>query len=476
MKVLFINPFIPLERSYGRYARFGAILPPYGMACIASYARARGVEARIIDANRHAMSVAEVVKAACSWQPDLIGLYATTLGSPEALSLARALRPAVPHAKLILGGPHAIGNAEKLLDDEPTFDFVCAGEGELAVIGLLRALESGRTEFNDIPGLCWRNGTEAVRNAISEVINLDDVPSPAREIGDLKGYHQKIFSFCRTPFAVMQTSRGCPYNCIFCSSPMHRKTVHGGKIRYHSLAWIEAELDYLVREQGASEVYFLDDTFNITEKRVVEICELILRRFPGLMWSCNFEVNVASREMLSLMQRAGCWSIMIGVESGSQKILDAIQKGITIEQVLKVSDWCYELGLMGRASFILGHPGETRETMRQTIALARRVRLPFVTFSLMTPLPGSRLQTIADRFGEVRQTDDGAAFSRASFIPFGLTAAELEAAQIQAHRSVFLSPRRNFRLMRYLFRRENREVALSTVQRVAASFFEGDGH
>jgi radical SAM superfamily enzyme YgiQ (UPF0313 family) len=466
VKVLLINPYIPLEKFYGKYARFGAVLPPYGMACVASFLRKHGVDVTLIDANRSQTPAAEVARIASGIAPGIVGLYATTLGYTEAQELVRALKGALPAAtRYILGGPHAIGERGDVLRKNPDFDFSCLGEGEICMQRLIEALSEPTTDLTAVSGLAWRRDGIVVKNAITEILNIDDVPAPFEEFETFAGYHQKIFAYRQTPFALVQTVRGCPFKCVFCSSPNYLTDIQGGRLRFHSMQWLERQLDYLVYQRGVREVYFVDDTFNCKKSRVFEICTLIERKYPGLIWSCNFEVKISSREMLAAMQRAGCWSIMIGAESGNQEILKLIQKKISVEQIVQVSDWCHELGLMGRASFILGHPGETPETIAQTIALARRVRLPFVTFSLMTPFAGTRMFEIAGDYGTWNYESENTTLSKISFVPFGISGELLAKTYRQAYRKVYGDLKRNLMLLGYLRRWANWDFLLRTLFR-----------
>lgn len=466
IKTVLVAPYVPMKKFYGaKYEKYGAVLPPYGLACIASYMEKCGFAAHVLDANRLKLSAPQAAAKVQELGGDIVGIYSTTLGISEALELASAVRQLCPKAKIALGGPHAISMKGQILRASGALDFSCWGEGELAMAGLAGALAEGNDNLDHIDGLCWRRGKDIVENPINRIIKLDDIPSPSSRLGSLAGYRQKIFSYLRTPFAVLQTSRGCPYQCVFCSSPNYLQSIQGGRIRTHGIGWIDEQLDYLVNRQGAREIYFLDDTFNLNANKVSGICELISRKYPDLVWSCNFEVSSASFEMLRQMRDAGCWSIMIGVESGSPDILKTINKDITVDQVVSVSDWCHELGLMGRASFIIGHPGETADTIRETISLAKRIRVPFVSFSLMTPLPGSDFFKVANKYGDWKYDTDTCSLSTASFAPFGLTRETLQNLQADAHRQVYFNIHKNIALTRYLGRKVNREFFSHAVKR-----------
>ena len=463
MKTLLINPYIPMSQVYGKYKKLGAVLPPLGLAYIAAYLKKYGFHAEMMDANHRKMATSEVLPHVSRTEFDLVGIYATTLGYNCAVELGEAIKKENPNVKLILGGPHAIGEKGKILEQSPIFDFVCWGEGELLMVELVKKLKNGDEEYSDIGALAWRNGDNIVVNPVKDVVPLDDLPSPFREFSDFSGYRQKVFSSHRSEFFNFQTTRGCPFQCIFCSSPRHLQEIQGKKLRYHSIDWIERELDFLVYEKGIREIYFVDDTFNIKKSRVKEICELIKRKYPQLIWSCNIEVAITSKEHLTLMQDAGCWSIMIGAESGSQPILDLIKKGITVEQMKNVSDWCYEIGLMGRASFILGHPGETKETLNETIELAKSLMLPFISFVYMTPTPGTEMADIATKYGDWDNDTKNSSYVSACYVPFGLTREYLEEQHKAAFRKVYFCVKKNLKLLTYLYKRSNRSFVYHTL-------------
>ncbi len=463
MKTLLINPYIPMGQIYGKYKKLGAVLPPLGLAYIAGHLKKNGFDAEMMDANHRKMTTSEVLPYILQNDFGLIGLYATTLGYNCAIELGSAIKKENPNVKLILGGPHAIGEKGNILEQSDVFDFVCWGEGELLMVELLQTLASGSKDYSDIGALVWRNGDEIVVNPVQDVIALDDLPSPFREFSNFNGYRQKIFSYQRPSFFNFQTSRGCPFHCIFCSSPRQLQEIQGKKMRYHSIEWIERELDFLVYEKGIREIYFVDDTFNVKKSRVVEICKLIKRKYPQLIWSCNIEVAITSKDLLIQMQDAGCWSVMIGAESGSQKILDLLKKGITVEQVRDVSNWCYEIGLMGRASFILGHPGETKETLNETIELAKTLMLPFINFVFMTPTPGTEMADIATQYGDWDDDTKNSSYVSACYVPFGLTRAYLEMQHKMAFRKVYFCLKKNLRMLTYLYKPNNRSFVYRTI-------------
>jgi radical SAM superfamily enzyme YgiQ (UPF0313 family) len=182
----------------------------------------------------------------------------------------------------------------------------------------------------------------------------------------------------------MITSRGCPYRCTFCSA----KSFSGAKYRYRSADNVIDEVKEVVG-MGFKDVHFFDDTFTIHKQRVLDICHGI--ESLNISWRCLSRVDTVDREMLKTMYDSGCYQIQFGVESGSQKMLDKMKKNVSVKQAKRVFKWCDEIGIETVAFFVLGYPGETRETISKTLSLVKEIKPDFVTFNLFTPLPGSEI-------------------------------------------------------------------------------------
>ena len=235
-----------------------------------------------------------------------------------------------------------------------------------------------------IQGLVWRDGHEIVVNPNRPFIhNLDDLPLPCHGLLPLEKYRAPLV---RGSYAFVVTSRGCPGNCRFCI----KHVSYGRSVRFRSPENILAELE-LLAELGVQSVHMYADLFTVSREQVVGLCELILERGLRLRWTCNSRVDFVDPEMLRMMSQAGCWMISWGIESGSAEVLRRARKGITLEQVERALYSAHEAGIRNWGYFIIGLPGETEETIRETIRFSKRLPLDLALFHIAAPYPGSPL-------------------------------------------------------------------------------------
>lgn len=454
LKVLLVHPHVPMELQYGtRYQWAGAVLPPLGILYIAGVLEREGYAVGVLDANARQFDPAAVLREVQSFGADVVGLTGTTLSFGENIAIAGLLKAWRPELPVVLGGVHAQGTPESCLE-YPCFDTIIPGEGEYTMLAYVRALEAGG-DLSQVPGLWLRDSAGKPFSTGSGVLveNLDDLPFPARHLlHSMEEYHQKTFGYRVSPHTTMFTQRGCPFRCVFCSSSKQFRDVFDKKIRSHSVDYVRDEIRQLRDNWGIREIYFADDTFNVNKKRVHALCDMFQREFPDLLWSCNFEANICDEELLRHMQAAGCWLIQMGVETGNAKIMEAIQKGITLEQVRFATEMAAGIGLAIKTSFILGNPGETRETIEDTITFAKSLPVHYITFGMMAPLPGTYFWKTADEYGVFNKTAfDKFSMSSASFVPHGLSAGYLAEKQRQAHKQVYFRfdmMKRHLRLIR----------------------------
>jgi radical SAM superfamily enzyme YgiQ (UPF0313 family) len=276
------------------------------------------------------------------------------------------------------------------------------------------------------------------------VDNLDTMPFPARHMYPPPGkYKPSILAYKRLPATGIITSRGCAHKCVFC---------HSGKghfrLRFHSAEFVLEEMKQLKTDFGINELVVFDDTFLINESRAMSICEKMIQENLDLSWSCNARVNNLNRELLKLMRRAGCWLLQLGVESGNQDILKTIRKGITLKQVERACKLAYEEGFEVKAYFILGHPGETVDTLNDTIRFMSRLPIHYASINYMTPLPGTQLWDTAEEYGTIDKEN----FQKINylsdspaFIPDGLNEEMLVNKFREAYLKFYLNPKTVFR-------------------------------
>lgn len=437
---------MPLEAVYGRQsAQFGAVLPPLGLFYLASALRGTEHEAHLLDANALRLGpdavAARVVELGC----DCLGITVTSLAYPYAMEVARAVKTRAPGVKLLLGGPHAQGDhAAILADTSNIFDYVCYGEGEYALASLLDYL-SGAFGEESLRGWVFLRDGRTVKTPEAEIpLDLDVFGHPSDLLPPewVNLYQEKLFAYKRLPMFSLMSSRGCPFKCTFCSTPRRFRDVYKGRLRFHSVDWLLQEMETLAERFGVHEVNLVDDTFNVSRERVLEFCRRKVAAGLKTAWACNFEANIADREMLAAMKEAGCWSIMVGAESGADEMLEFIKKGVTSEQLLQVARWANEVGIASRYSFILGLPTETKATLEKTMALIERSDIHFPYFQLYVPLPGTEMYENLSEYGTILEKDarDRSAGS-VNYLPHGLTEEYLQEFFNKAFKRAYLRPR-----------------------------------
>ncbi|MDY6954945.1 MAG: radical SAM protein, partial [Thermodesulfobacteriota bacterium] len=318
-------------------------------------------------------------------KPDIIGfsvLNANRWGAIEIAQIAKELNPKV---KIVFGGVAATFLWKHFLTHFPQVDFVVIGEGEYAFLRLAKAVGKGHHKrLKDIAGIAFRRGSQVVKTkAAKPVGNLDALPIPAR--------------YFRYEHVV--SSRGCPGKCTFCGSPK----LWGNRTRLRSAEHFVTELELLYR-QGVRFFYFSDDTFTINQKRVIDICKMIIKKGLKIVWVAISRADLVNATILYWMRKAGCAQISYGVESGSEKIRGLLNKRLKREDIIKAFSLTYRFGILARAYFIYGSPEETWETIEETIALIKEIR-PFVcVFYILEIYPGTMLYSDLQKGRHV--TDD----------------------------------------------------------------------
>ncbi|NQE05798.1 Ribosomal protein S12 methylthiotransferase RimO [ANME-1 cluster archaeon GoMg1] len=372
--MILINP--PLDTKYPQ--------PPLGLASLAAVLERNGYNVEILDANALQLSEKDVVKKA--WSEDIIGITAMTPTINSAIRIARGIKQNNPESTIIFGGPHATILAEDILNNVPEIDIIVRGEGEETIVELCNALENNNS-IENICGISYRDDN-AIKNTPSRphIMDLDSLPFLAYHLLPLGKYKLHPPHGREYPFMAMLTSRGCPFKCIFCS-----KSVFGSTYRGQSPERIVDEIVYLKERFGIKEIAFYDDVLTLKQKRVMRLVKEFEERNLDIPWTCEARVNLVTEELLRAMKKAGCYMIAYGIESGNQMILNNLRKNITIEQIKSAIVATYKAGIQSVGYFMFGSPGETPETIRQTIDFARSLELDFAQFSVTIPFPGTDL-------------------------------------------------------------------------------------
>ena len=374
MKVALVNP-----AQVTRYPQ-----TPMGLALIAAVLEKEGHQVTVVDANVLRLQPEGVVYRVTD--ADVVGLTAMTPTVNTAASIAHYIKQTNPNSTVILGGAHAILLPEETLATIPEVDVIVRGEGEETIIDLLRALEH-KQPLSKIQGISYRQDGKVIStDARSAIVDLDSLPFLAYHLLPMRGYRPHPPHGRALPFAAIITSRGCPYRCSYCSKP-----VFGDNYRGQSSKRVVDEIAYHKRKFGIKEFAFYDDVFTLDKQRAYAIADEIIERGLKIDWTCETRVNLVDKELLRYLKQAGCYSIAYGIESGSQEIVNTLNKDITLEQAEEAVSLSREVGLQTIGYFMIGSPGESPETIRQTIQFAKNLKLDFAQFSITIPLPGAKL-------------------------------------------------------------------------------------
>lgn len=380
MKVLFVNP----PQTASKYKFMGVIAPPLGIAYMAGVLQENNIDVEILDASAEDMDFKDVEKELLKRKPNLVALTALTPTIGRALETAQVVKETLPDSIVVMGGYHPTFNFIETLEDE-NVDIVIRGEGEYIMLNLVQALEN-QSSLHDVKGIVFedKNSKEIVVNPEAPLIqDLDELPFPALNLLPMKKYRLLDMD---THMTTMITTRGCPMQCSFCSSA----AMHGKKIRERSVENIVDEIEYLKTNYDIDTIAFMDDTFTLKKRKVMAICDEILKRNIEIMWGCTSRVDTLDEKLLKKMKEAGCITIFIGVESADQQQLDNMCKNTTIAKIENAFKIAHKLKIRTIASVALGMPGDTKEIMNKTVKFVHKLKPNYAIYSLATPYPGTR--------------------------------------------------------------------------------------
>lgn len=425
MKILLLHP--PSRDGKNE----DVVVPPLGLAYLAATLEREGHGVRILDAFALRMKWEEFAEAVKKEKADLIGIGGMT---PTIDTTLRAAKICRPHTRtLVTGGPHFSVYGQEFFRDCPEMDFGILGEGERSFAALVRKLEKGQDPW-DVPGLVGPGNASPPEKFIQA---WDELPFPARHLLPNGSYRYALWPGKKV--TTMITSRGCPYRCIFCD-----KSVFGSRWRARSAVNVLDEMEQVVKEMGIRSVIIYDDLFTLDPQRVQEICQGILERGLKFEWKCEGRVDRVDEEMLAWMKKAGCVLIAYGVESGTQKGLDYLRKGTTLEQARRAFALTHKAGIRPMAYFILGIPVETFAESLQTIEFAKELNPDYAQFSILSPYRGTDLYEEAKRRGWYREVEANNPFDkdqkRPALLSENWSDESLREILRRAHRTFYFRP------------------------------------
>ena len=437
--VYLINPFITSAERYGRdIGDIGGHQMPLGIYYLAAYLLKNGEKVQVVDCEVFNLTHEDILKTLKESDAKIIGITSTTVSFNRARSLAEMIRRERSDVKIVIGGPHMTAMPEATMQSG-IFDYGIIHEGEIPFSKLVKFLIHKEGEFKDIPNLYYLDGQNLLHNPPREYIqNLDSLPHPARQLcPNISVYKPPLGAFRREPVMNIITSRGCPHRCIFCD-----KNTYGRIARFSSAEYVVREIRELMQEFGAKEIAFLDDTFVLDRKRLYAIFELLKHENINFPWTCMTRVDHLDYDILKFMKDNGCWQIRFGIESGNQEVLNFIKKGITLDQVREVTEWCKRLKIRTTGFFMIGHHIDTPQTVQQTIEFALSLPLTDVVATLNTPMPGTESYDKAQQYGYFYKEDLSLLnYWHPVFVPKGLTAEFMLQKQKELYRRFYLRPR-----------------------------------
>ncbi|MEM2968486.1 MAG: radical SAM protein [Candidatus Bathyarchaeia archaeon] len=362
-------------------------LPPLGLSYVAAALEKAGFKVEMLDnylLRKPINEVAELVKHA---NPEIVGMTCSSASYPRCVETAKAIKEALPSCIIVVGGWHPSYVPDSMLQ-HPEIDYVVMGEGERAMVELAACLTKGdEAAAKQVAGVAYRHSGKIVQTPQKFITNLDELPFPARHLLPMHLYEKEIPYLKAKPFTTMNIVRGCPFNCVYCET----RRLWGQTCRAFSPPRVVDEIVHLTEKYGIRGIYFVGDNFTINKKRTMELCELIKKSQLDIEWVCDTRADMISRELLQAMKEAGCRTIWFGVESGSPRILEKINKGITKEQTAQAFKLCREAGIQIASSFIMGIPGETLEDIELTYKFAKKLDPDWAQFNVYIAVPGSGL-------------------------------------------------------------------------------------
>ena len=362
----------------------GLLREPIGLYYLASVLNANRISANIIDFNIELPTRSGFHKYIKNIAPKIIGITAYTFNFSVADEIIKEIKRFDSRIITVMGGVHASALPENILKDNPALDFIVVGEGEYTFLELCRKILDGE-DVENIKGIALRVGKKIVVNPPRELImDLDSLPVPDRE----------LLPFQKYPVAAVQTSRGCPYDCIGCNI----NRFYGKKIRLRNPKKVVDECAILVKKYKREKIFFFGDNFTFKSDWVEVFCDEILRRGLKFIWGCETRIDNVSLQLLRKMRMAGCIEIQYGIEYGDEAILRNLGKNISIESIINAVEWAKKAGMLVGAFFIFNVPGEDRDTIEKTFQLIKRIQPVTIEINLLTPYPGTSIWEDPDRF------------------------------------------------------------------------------
>ncbi len=389
MKILLINPFGWQKDSIN-----------LGISTLAGVLKENQFDVKIIDLTNNPSPIDKTVDKIIDYAPQIIGFSSKTSTVKECYKLANEIRKSY-QAIHVLGGPHATLFPSEAFDENHDIDYVFTGEAEWTLLEFCNRIKNNQP-VNDVIGLVYKQDNQVVLKKRELIKNLEEIPYPNLDVIE-------NFSWNNFRYPIL-TSRGCPYDCIYCSVPV----INGKKFRTRSPKHVVDELEFVKNKYNITNFEILDDTFTQNKRRAKDICHELINRNINLSWYCHngIRADKVDDELAELMFKAGCFSVALGIESGDETVFNSIKKGETLEEVTKGVKTLQKAGIKTVGYFILGLPDETPESFEKTLEYQQSLNLDGFTFGVLSPYKGTEVYDILEERGvEIDDLRDTSHFS-----------------------------------------------------------------
>ncbi len=420
------------------------VWPPLSLALIASLLEKGGWDVQLLDCGVEGIDSYGLKRKMTEFKADFVVFTTATPTIDSDLSVTRLAKEVCPNAKIACFGIQVTVFPDEAFHLTEGLDYIVRGEPEFTFRELAEALK-GKGSISSILGVSYQGNGGIVHNPDRGFPDkLDELPFPAWHL--INPIHYRL-PFSGRPFLLITPARGCPYQCIFCAA----MTYYGRKLRYHSPGRVVEEMKWVKDRFGIEDLLFWSEVFNARKDFVLALCDELERRNVRLNWVCSSRVDQVDKETLKRIHQAGCWMISYGIESGCQEILDQSKKEASLEQARNAVSLAKEAGLEVVGHFVLGLPGETRETIKETLRFAKGLGLDYAQFYCAVPLPGTLLYDLARSNGWLNTSDWKGYEQNYSVMDLpGLSSTEVMKLRRKAYKVFYLRPQRIIRVLRQI--------------------------
>lgn len=406
MKILFLNP--PFKSEHGRYSRTsrspaitkgGTLYYPFWLAYAAGVAEQAGFEVELIDAPAQRISTADLLQRIIINKPGLIVVDTSTPSISSDINICEQIKAELPNSFIVLVGTHPSALPEETIKASSAINAIARREYDFIIRDLAQALQS-RQDWKLIRGLTFIKDDQVVNSPDMPLIeDIDSLPFASKVYKKFLNPKDYFFAAADYPMMMIITGRGCPFRCFFCVYP---QTFHSRRYRLRSAESVVAEFEYIIKEfPEVREIGIEDDTFTAIKRRTQEICRLIIEKGIRIKWYANVRVDL-DLETMKLMKKAGCHLVTVGYESGSQKVLDGMHKGTKVEDIVRFSANTKKAGLLVHGCFMAGNPGETKETLQESLDLSLKLNNDTMQYFPLMVYPGTEAFTWAKQNGYIK--------------------------------------------------------------------------